>query len=1255
MGSRGGLSLGWRGNSLISLKSFSSYHIDVEVQDNECGTKWRLTGQLNTDQSIPWVVIGDFNEITNSFEKKGGRQRSNKQMKDFRTTLKDCKLIDLGFRGCWFTWERGRQRSTNIRERLDRGVATLQWVELFSYYQVEHLSHSFSNHCPVLLDTLGRERDSLENMKHEFRFEAKWCLDGTFEELVKNWWIESDDSLPEKLEYMGLKMQKWSKDRNKEDKRTRVALEARLNCLYNEDASDDNLAEIAEIQLGLNLEADKEEVYWEQRARVNWLQHGDRNTSFFHNMAGQRNSRGRVLDLEDELGNRTSNRDEMIKIASRYFENLFSASAGEPDKHIFGLVKRRVTTSMNEVLLQQDAPLKAPGVDGFVAVFFQKYWHLVGDDISKYCLAILNGQSEVGVINRTRIVLIPKVDKPKTMSQFRPISLCNVLYKIIAKVLVNRMSSILGDCINEAQGAFISGRFISDNVLIAYEILHSLKMKKRGKKGNFALKLDMSKAYDRVEWDFLARMMNSMGFHNDWIVLIMRCVCSVSYSVSLNGLNRDWFSPSRGLRQGDPLSPYLFLICAEGFSSLLEDLKLKGSMEGAPIGRDRLSINHLFFADDCILFGDASLEGANVVHEVIKEYERTTGQRVNYDKSLIYFGANVSVQVREEITGMLGVRLASNPEKYLGLPMMVGRRKTWAFNSFIDRFRKRIEGWSLRYLSMGGKEVFIKSVLQATPLYAMQCFLFPKKLCEKLEIIMNRFWWTSNKTLRGIHWSCWDKLCLPKSASGMGFKNLFLFNKALLAKQVWRIITHPHCLLARVLKARYFPFIDVLNANVGSYPSFTWRSICNAREVIAEGMVWRVGSGAQINIWNDPWIPGIENNRISGHDIDSRWCTVNQLLETDKCTWNRELLGELFDEGTASRILSIPISADSEEDILVWKYEGSGEYTVRSGYRALNSILVHSNKYKVEEDYSEFYKALWFLNIPSKIKIHNWRLVSNMLPHYSNLSKRKLTGELICPLCKEATEDSCHLMWNCNLLRGVWTYFQIPFLDIGEPSDPQKNFSRNRLIHEGIKFQLQEVLGFIRGYISEADIVRQNLHLQVKPNSAELWRPPEVGVIKINFDASYQRKEKLAITAIIARNESGNILGAETYLVKEAVDPFVAEARACERAVLFAKARRYCRVIVEGDALSVIKCIKRGKKDKSLLRSITQKINHLGQNFQEIFYRYVPRSANGMAHMLAIEGRRSSFSGCWSDNLPESVTMLAEKESRVMGTEGGFS
>ncbi|KAA3461612.1 reverse transcriptase [Gossypium australe] len=1026
MGSKGGLSLGWRGNSLVNLISFSSYHIDVEIDDKECGEKWRLTGfygnpkeqgrkeswnllrHLGNHNNDSWVVLGDFNEIANSFEKQGGRRRR------------------------WFTWERGKFSSTNIRERLDHGVATLNWSELFPNAQVEHLTHSFLDHCPLLLDTMGAERPDYKKNQGDFRFEANWCLDSSFEELVRGWWADSIGSIPDKLEAMGCRMQDWSRRNKKDDKRKWVCLENRLNFLFTQEISDDILAEIVEVQLDLNLEADKEELYWAQRARVNWLKNGDRNTSFFHKMTGQRKTRNRIVALEDDFGNRFSTNEDMVKVATDYFAMLFSASEVGYDEHIFYLVEKRVTNSMNGSLSKQFTEedicnavktmpsLKAPGVDGFVATFFQRYWNIVGPDISGYCLDILNGQKEIGAINKTRLVLIPKIDNTKNMSQFRPISLCNVIYKIIAKVLVNRISDILGVCINEAQGAFIPGRLISDNVLIAYEVLHSLKMKKKGRKGNFALKLDMSKAYNRVEWDFLAGMMKALGFNDDRLVLIMRCVTSVSYSVSFNGMSSDYFHPTRGLRQGDPLSPYLFLLCAEGFSTLLEDAKKNGRMRGAPIGRERFTINHLFFADDCILFGDATYEGACTVRDIIREYEMCAGQKVNYDKSLIYYGANVKEEVKEDITRVLGVRVASSPEKYLGLLMMVGRKKAWAFANFKDRFRKRVEGWNLRYLSIEGKEVFIKSVLQVTPLYATQCFLFPKTLCLQLENIMNRFWWANNKIKSGIYWSGWNTLCLPKLKG------------------------------ARVLKARYFPFTDILAAKIGSYPSLTWRSICNARELIEEGLLWRIGKG-------------------------------DKLIQSDFPTWNEELLRSLFDEDNVNRILSIPISDSSLEDTLVWAY----------------------------------------FQIPVQC----------------------LKESMCATRCFARAFVTAENQQKCIMTISLWSLW----------------FRRNKLIHEG-----------------------------------DQWKAPEAGIVKINFDASFLSKDRMAFTAVIARNSTGSILGAETYLFENIEDPFVTEARACERALLFAKTMDFKRLAVEGDALSVIKTIKKRGKEKRLLRSLEPWVTIVG-------------------------------------------------------------
>ena len=213
---------------------------------------------------------------------------------------------------------------------------------------------------------------------------------------------------------------------------------------------------------------------------------------------------------------------------------------------------RPYTVEEVEFAIKEMAPLKALRLDGMPSLFYQAYWTKVGMDVSQAVLSSLNSGSFLQSIDHTFITLIPKVPNPKRVTKCRPISLCNVIYKIVSKVITNRLIPFLNSIISKAQSVFTADRLITDNILIAFESLHHMKTTCTGKISFMALKLDMSKAYDRVEWIFLEKILLRMGFQELWVALIMKCITIVSYSIMVNSEPKVLIKPSRGLRQGDP-------------------------------------------------------------------------------------------------------------------------------------------------------------------------------------------------------------------------------------------------------------------------------------------------------------------------------------------------------------------------------------------------------------------------------------------------------------------------------------------------------------------------------------------------------------------------------------------------------------------------------------------------------------------------------------------------------------------------------
>ncbi|XP_062013995.1 uncharacterized protein LOC133730414 [Rosa rugosa] len=1101
-GARGGLCFLWRSSIAVSYISSSFYFLNVMVTWED-GKKSRVTGfyghpetaqresswdllrLLKGEPNTPWLCCGDFNEILDFTEKTGFVIRSQRQIDAFRRAIEDCGLYEFAFTGFEFTWDNRREGEANVKERLDRGFGNLPLIQQWGGLSCHHLVALTSDHNPILIeeDPPFNSRE-VRRRGRRFLFEEVWLTHEDCGIIVEGTWTRvANATVSQKLGFIARDLKSWGKEKFGNVRRQVSTLREELDELQRLYPTADVLLKRNEIGGQLDRVLETEEILWRQRSRVTWLKCGDRNTRFFHQFAKHRGKVNRINGILGEDNRWRSNVEEIGNVFVSYFRNLFTTGGGVMNEQIFETVHSRVpaelmdqlnqpfTSGEIEAALKSMNPTKSPGPDGLPAVFYQKFWGIVGQDVLDVCLNFLNGNGTVAEINNSLITLIPKVQEPKKVTEYRPISLCNVLYKLISKTLANRLKCVLPEVISETQSAFVSQRLIHDNTTAAFEIIHCLKRRGKKSRQKVAVKLDMAKAYDRVEWDFLRRMMEVMGFPGRFISLIMDCVQTVSYSVLLHGAPFGRIKPSRGLRQGDPISPYLFLLVAEGFSSLIRWAEQQKMVHGVAIARGAPSVSHLFFADDSLLFCDATVWDCVNLKKIFCMYEEASGQKINREKSAMAFSPKTMRCMQVACSNALDMPIVPCHERYLGLPTMTGRGKKTLFRSLADRVWKKVTGWEGKLLSKAGKEVLIKSVAQAIPNYTMSIFQLPIGICEEINRCLARYWWGKSGG-KGIHWRRWEGLCTSKDEGGLGFRDLVHFNQALLDLNGFRVTYSDGAPLALVVA----------------------------------------------DLFNDAGL------------------------------WNIQLLDQLVGAQEKEAILKIPLARTTKPDLCIWNYCKNGRYTVKSGHWLARKEAREGPVNNVNNAPGKFWKHLWKLKVPPKMKHFLWRCAMGFIPTMEALHWKRITQTAICFRCHQEIETPVHATWRCGecvavferaaffskLSTGQFPSFIEFFYYAMETLEEEELqllvfllwwnwYERNSLYHNGTSLSSEMVFekgvqqvsewratvirrnvieeGFVFGRLNGCDGLRvhgETLH----GSTVNGWQPPERGKLKLNCDGA---------------------------------------------------------------------------------------------------------------------------------------------------------
>ncbi|KAJ1701600.1 hypothetical protein LUZ63_001379 [Rhynchospora breviuscula] len=655
---------------------------------------------------------------------------------------------------------------------------------------------------------------------------------------------------------------------------------------------------------------------------------------------------------------------------------------------------------------------KSSGPDGVPNEFYKLNWELVKGDLTSIFSPLYNKQLNLHSSNHARIVLIPKEENVTCPSAFRPISVISYIPKLISKVLANRVTAFMSQLIPHSQTDFIKDRLIAENFIVARELASAINSQRDPA---FLLKLDFQKAFDSVSWHFLFEVLNHRGFPPLYISWLQTLFSSSTSSVVVNECTGTPFPHKRGLRQGDPLSLFLFLLAADVLSKMLQS-----ASSSIPFGicqKLPQPFIILQYADDTLLFSTAKGTAIQVLSMVLNAYAAVSGIQLNLNKcSLVPF--NLLAHLTASINLTLGVNIATLPLTYLGLPLTLTRPDRTAYQSLVDKLQRKLAGWKATILSRVGRLTLAASVLSSVPVYFMSVFKLPVWVIKAFDRIRRDFiWGSSSNDRRAMHLLSWDRVCLPKAFGGFGLLDLKLQNIALLLRWWWRLYHSSNSLwslFASNLFAKRDPSIPPLAWN--SRGSFFWKDLFSIRFYFQLSTTSVVGSGLNTSFWLDNW--GGTCLVLCGSSIQMPTRRFISLRQASMMWFALIPSPNSLIHDSLYQVLA-NFNFNSEPDTLRWKWNSHGIYTASSAY----NWLISAGKTRFP------FAGIWKIKVPPSIKLFLLLASHGRILTQDQLIKRNIPVSLGCVLCSQPVcETVAHLFLHCPFSVHLWRSlgFRVP-------------------------------------------------------------------------------------------------------------------------------------------------------------------------------------------------------------------------------------